>query len=76
MIQGIRKLCFLVTITMFVILPEIATLKISVTQTQNGPYKSGLGLIERLRKSIVAPGRGSTDQRSLKSKRCQINAIS
>jgi hypothetical protein len=46
-------------------IPEIATLNTSVTQTQNGPYKSGLGRIDRLKKSVVDEGRGNIDHKSL-----------
>ena len=48
------------------IIPEIATLNTRVTHTQKGPYRSGLGLIDLLKKSVVS-GRGSIDHISLES---------
>ena len=47
--------------------PEIATLNTRVTHTQKGPYKSGLGRMDRRRKSVVSEGRGIIDHKSLQN---------
>ena len=58
-------------IAIHLILPEIATLNTRVTHTQKGPYKSGFGRIERLKKSVVAAGRGIIDHTSLGGNLCK-----
>ena len=40
-------------------MPEMAMLKTRVTHTQNGPYRSGLGLMWCWRKDL--PGRGTME---------------